>query len=233
MVELRFEVAGRDPENLVFPVARVLNGGFAGRDQTQVRAHIEELAHLGVKDPGETPTFYPLVSTAVSQATELEVVTGAGNWGEAEPVILFGRDGLLLTVGSDHTDRDLEGFSILKSKQVYPNLVAAKAWRYEEVIDHWDDITLRAWLDAGRSRIFQDATLAALMRPEDLLPRAKALIAGDPAGTVFFMGTVAAKEKIDFTDYFECELADPHTGLAIVCAHRLEPIGWFKGVIEA
>ena len=84
-------MADARPETVTFPVARVLNGGFAGRDQTQVRAHIEELAHLGVKDPGETPTFYPLFKTAVTQASELEVVAPAGNWGEAEPVILFTR----------------------------------------------------------------------------------------------------------------------------------------------
>ena len=231
MVELTFRIEGRSPEVLPFPVSRVLNGGFAGRDQTQVRAHIEELAHLGVKDPGETPTFYPLVSTAVSQTTDLEVVTDAGNWGEAEPVILFGKEGLLLTVGSDHTDRDLEGFSIIKSKQVYPNLVAQEAWRYEEVLPHWDDIMLRAWVGEGRTSLFQEAPLAALMRPEELVAKATSLIDGDPTGTVFFLGTVAAKEKITFAPYFECELSDPVTGLTIVCAHRLSPIRWFKGVI--
>ena len=83
MVDLVFEVTGKRPEKLVFPVRRVLNGGFAGRNQAQVRAHIEELAHLGVKDPGETPTFYPLVRTAVTQEDVLEVVGDSGNWGEA------------------------------------------------------------------------------------------------------------------------------------------------------
>ena len=232
MLELAFAVCGARPETVVFPVRRVLNGGFAGRDQAQVRAHIEELAHLGVKDPGETPTFYPLVRTAVSQAAELEVVGASGNWGEAEPVILFTGDGLLVTVGSDHTDRDLEGFSILKSKQVYPNMVARKAWRYEEVADRWDELMLRAWVGEGRRRLFQEAPLAALMRPEDLLARARALVEGDPEGTVFFLGTVAAREHITFADYFECELADAATGDTLVCAYRVRPIGWFKGRIE-
>lgn len=229
MVELTFQVRGASPGTVVFPVDRVLNGGFAGRDQAQVRAHIEELAHLGVKDPGETPTFYPLVKTAVTQAPELQVVGTTGNWGEAEPVILFGADGLLVSVGSDHTDRDLEGFSILKSKQVYPNVVGDAAWRYEEVLDHWDALMLRAWIGEGRSRLFQEAPLAALMRPEELIDRARVLIDGDPTGTVFFLGTVAAKEKIEGTDYFECELSDEATGDALVCAYRAAPISWFKG----
>ena len=228
MVELTFAVGGARPEVVTVPVARVLNGGFAGRDQAQVRAHIEELAHLGVEDPGETPTFYPLVKTAVTQAGELEVVGSTGNWGEAEPVIVFAAGGLLVTVGSDHTDRDLEGVSILKSKQVYPNVVGRSAWRYEEVLDRWDDLMLRAWLDKGRTRVFQEAPLAALMRPEELIERARALIDGDPTGTVFFLGTVAAKEKIEGTAYFECEIKDESMGEALVCAYEAIPITWFK-----
>ena len=230
-MQLTFDVVGAHPAAIVFPVKRVLNGGFAGRDQSQVRAHIEELAHLGVKDPGETPTFYPLVHTAVSQEPQLEVVGDKGNWGEAEPVILFTGDGLLVTVGSDHTDRDLEGFSIIKSKQVYPNMLAAKAWRFDEVVDRWDALTLRAWVGESRRALFQEAPLAALMRPEDLVDRARALIDGDPEGTVFFLGTVAGKMQIDFADVFECELEDPATGDTIVCAYRAEPLSWFNGTM--
>jgi hypothetical protein len=232
MVELVFDVIGQQPERLMFPVQRVLNGGFAGRDQTQVRAHIEELAHLGVKDPGETPTFYPLVRNAASQDAELQVIGDAGNWGEAEPVILFTENGLLVTVGSDHTDRTLEGFSIIKSKQVYPNILGRTAWRYEEVRPHWDEIMLRAWIGAGRGRLFQEAPLSALMAPAELIERAQALIDGDPTGTVFFMGTIAAKDQITFADVFECELADPVTGETISCVYRVSPVTWFKGSID-
>jgi hypothetical protein len=230
-MELTFAVKGSRPERVVVPVERVLNGGFAGRDQAQVRAHIEELAHLGVKDPGETPTFYPLVRTAVCQDAELQVATGTGNWGEAEPVIIFTADGLLVTVGSDHTDRDLEGFSIIKSKQVYPNVLSGEAWRYEEVLDRWDSLMLRAWVGEGRRRLFQEAPLAALMRPEELIERAKQLLACEPLGTVFFLGTIAAKEQITFADYFECELADGQSGETLTCAYRAAPIDWFKGTV--
>ncbi len=231
-MELTFKIMGVRPETVTVPVARVLNGGFAGRDQAQVRAHIEELAHLGVEDPGETPTFYPLVRTAVTQAPELEVVRAVGNWGEAEPVIIFVEGGMLVTVGSDHTDRDLEGFSILKSKQVYPDVVARSAWRYDEVFGRWDELMLRAWIGEGRTRLFQEAPLAALMRPEELIDRARSLIDGDPIGTIFFLGTVAAREKIESADFFECELKDESTGESLVCAYRAAPITWFKGALE-
>jgi hypothetical protein len=231
VVTLELDVLGQRAQTVSMRVARVVNGGFAGRDQTQVRAHIEELAHLGVADPGETPTFYPLVRTAVSQHEELEVVTDSGNWGEAEPVLLFTSEGLLVGVGSDHTDRDLEGFSILKSKQVYPNMLSRRVWRYDEVIDHWDELLLRAWVGEGRAELFQEAPLAALMRPEDLVRRVEDLVEGDLEGTVFFLGTVAAKKTITFADVFECELSDPRSGTVLVCTYRAAPIRWFKGVL--
>ena len=72
---------------------------------------------------------------------------------------------------------------------------------------------------------------AALMRPEELVDRARALIDGDPEGTVFFLGTIAGKMQIDFADVFECELEDPATGDTIVCAYRAEPLSWFNGTI--
>ena len=52
---------------------------------------------------------------------------------------------------------------------------------------------LRAWVGEGRTRLFQEAPLAALMRPEELIERARGLVDGDPVGTVFFLGTVAAQ----------------------------------------
>ncbi len=90
---------------------------------------------------------------------------------------------------------------------------------------------LRAWVGEGRTRLFQEAPLAALMRPEELIERARGLVDGDPVGTVFFLGTVAAKEKITFAGYFECELDDPVTGQTLVSAYRAAPIAWFKGDI--
>lgn len=236
MPVLEFELpgdgsAGKGPGGtLSFPVKKVLNGGFSGRNQEKVRAHIEELAHLGVEDPGETPTFYPLVSTVVTQAEAIEVVTDTGNWGEAEPVLLFHGGEVYVTVGSDHTDRSLEGASILKSKQVYPNVVARRAWALSEVRERWDDITLKAWVGRDREELFQDGRLGDLLSPEEMIDKARKIVdGGDMEGTVFFLGTIAALTTIDFHGAFECELRDDRSGRTITCLYESHPLSWFKG----
>lgn len=236
MSVLEFEIisdgsAGKEPGGtLSFPVRKVLNGGFSGRNQEKVRAHIEELAHLGVEDPGETPTFYPLVSTVVTQAETIEVVTDTGNWGEAEPVLLFQGDEIYVTVGSDHTDRSLEGASILKSKQVYPNVVGRQAWALTGVRERWDDVALKAWVGRDREELFQEGRLGDLLPPEKMIEKARAIVdGGDLEGTVFFLGTIAALSTIDFHREFECELRDEETGRAITCRYESRPLSWFKG----
>ena len=134
-----------------------------------------------------------------------------------------------MAVGSDHTDRELEETSILKSKQVYPNIISSSVWRYRELLDHWDELMLRSWTGVGRQKIYQEAPLAALMRPEELLERVKSLVEGDLTGTVIYSGTVAANENLSFTDFFEVELADPKTQKSLACAYVIRPIRWFKG----
>ncbi len=43
---------------LPFEAERLVIAGWAGRDETAVRRHIEELAELGVPPPSRTPLFY-------------------------------------------------------------------------------------------------------------------------------------------------------------------------------
>lgn len=230
MPVLDFELVGTDSGKVLeFPVKKVLNGGFSGRNQEKVRAHIEELAHLGVEDPGETPTFYPLVSATVTQADAIEVVADTGNWGEAEPVLLFKGDAVYLTVGSDHTDRSLEGASILKSKQVYPNVLARQAWPFDEIAERWDDIALSAWIGEGRKELFQEGRLGDLLPPQEMIEKARDVIDGGMDGTVFFMGTIAALTQIDFHARFECEIRDGRIGRTISCSYASRPLSWFKG----
>ena len=40
---------------LDFPVRRMVNAGYVGRDQATVRAHIEEMRHLGIPAPTTVP----------------------------------------------------------------------------------------------------------------------------------------------------------------------------------
>ena len=108
--------------------------------------------------------------------------------GEAEYVLLIGRNDIFVCIGSDHTDRGLESLSIEKSKQVYPKIVSRQVWRLDELLPRWDDLRLLSRVgEGGELTDYQDGTFSQLMRPERLLD----LIGPDPgAGTVVFSGTL-------------------------------------------
>ena len=51
---------------LSFTFNRMVNAGFVGRNQEEVRRHIEELAEKGIPGPATTPTMYPVVCRALT-----------------------------------------------------------------------------------------------------------------------------------------------------------------------
>ncbi|MBC7343458.1 MAG: DUF2848 family protein [Clostridia bacterium] len=224
-----------DPGQVIeYQVRRIVNGGFSGRNQEEVWKHIRELEKIGVPAPKSTPTFYPLLPDKVTTSTELLVI-GTGNSGEVEYALLCGDnsgspDRIWVALASDHTDRDLETMSILKSKQVYPNIISTGVWRLSDVLDHWDVIAIRSWVGRDRAQIYQDSTLAAIMRPEELLDKVRGLMAdGDLGGTIILSGTVATKGELSFHEWWESELADPVRGQTLTCNYHVQPIDWFKG----
>ena len=93
--------------------------GYSGRDKEKTYEHIRELAEIGIPEPKEVPNVYPVSVNNVVQSETMEVV-GKETSGEAEIVIIFGEteQDVYITVGSDHTDRELETVDINKSKQV-------------------------------------------------------------------------------------------------------------------
>lgn len=70
-----------------FVVENIYNGGYAGRDQTRVREHIEELALIGVPVPANIPTLYPLANNNLATADAIQVQNKETS-GEIEYVIL-------------------------------------------------------------------------------------------------------------------------------------------------
>lgn len=225
----KMQFVNEDGKKINFAVKKILNGGFAGRNQKAVWAHIEELEKIGVTPPQKTPTFYPLPSDLLVFDDEIEVLD-TGNSAEIEYVLLFAKDEIYVALGSDHTDRDLETHSIPKSKLVYPNIISRQVWTYGGLKDHWDQIEIRCWLGEEKETLYQDATLAAIMSPEQFIERLKELVDGDLEGLVFFSGTVAAlTEGIAYSDFVSGELADPVNDKKLEISYRVKPVTWFKG----
>jgi hypothetical protein len=193
--------------------------GWAGRDRAAVDHHIEELAAIGVPRPSTVPLFYRVAAANLTQADTIECVGDASS-GEVEPM-LFVHDGRLwLTVGSDHTDRSAETWSVALSKQVCAKPIARQAWPLDSVRARLDTLRLRSWIEeAGAQVVYQDGSLASLLPATDLLER---YLAGrTPAdGLVMSCGTLGAIGGVRPSTAFRMALEDPATGRVITHAYR-------------
>jgi hypothetical protein len=217
------------PERVEFDVRRILNAGFTGRDQAAVRRHIEELQAHGVPCPDRTPAFYPKLASLITTAAEVEVL-GLRTSGEGEFVLLVGRDEVLVAVGSDHTDRELETQTIEKAKLVCPSVLSAEVWDLAEVREGWDDLRLSSHVTVqGTRRLYQEGRLGRLLAPDDLLARVRDRVAGELWGTVIYSGTLELLGgELSCGERFEVELVDDRRGRTLHCAYRVRPVTWLK-----
>ncbi|GAA1168704.1 DUF2848 domain-containing protein [Pseudonocardia alaniniphila] len=221
------------PDGTTVPVTvtRLLNAGYAGREQEEVAAHVAELAELGIPAPAVTPAMYPVAPYLAAQADSVPVQHGRTS-GEAEWALVVAGpapEDLLLTVACDHTDRELEVHGVAWSKNAGLDVLGRGAWRLVDVEDHLDELHLRAWVanEDGAEQLIQDAKLAALLAPRYWLDELAELLV---PGTVLLSGTVAMLPGVDqFADRWRVELADASTGSTLELAYRVErmpePIG--------
>ncbi|VCU68037.1 hypothetical protein PIGHUM_00084 [Pigmentiphaga humi] len=209
---MRFELirAGRS-EFRTLDLCRVVIAGWTGRDPAKVREHIWELASLGVAPPRATPCFYRVGLELLSTASSIDCI-GDQSSGEAEFIIVVDEAGAWwVGLGSDHTDRHVETYSIPVSKQICPKPVASALWAYEEVADHWDALELRSWVDDGAGlTLYQEGTLAGMLDPRQT---ARAYVEQGHGeigpGTLMFGGTFAALGGIRPRQRLRMELRDP------------------------
>lgn len=202
-----------------FEPTEMVIAGWAARDRAAIDHHIEELAAIGVPRPSTVPLFYRVSAATLTQSDTIECI-GAGSSGEVEPVLFVHEGRLWLTVGSDHTDREAETWSVALSKQLCAKPVAREAWALDDVAARLDALTLRSWIEEdGREIAYQDGTLAALVPGPDLLARYLAGRAA-PQGLVMSCGTLGAIGGVRPSTAFRMALGDPATGRAIGCAYR-------------
>lgn len=193
--------------------------GWTGRDKAALDHHIEELAAIGVPGPSTVPLYYRASADRLIQDTAVQVLGGDSS-GEVEPVLVATEAGLLLTVGSDHTDRRVESYSIVVSKQMCPKVLATAAWPVEP--GPWLDrlvLESRATI-GGREVVYQRGTLA-MIRP---LAELAAGYGGLKPGTVMLCGTVPVEGGIRHADRFAMRLSDPETGAVIEHAYTIETL---------
>lgn len=208
MFDLTFTIETRNGATpLTLAIDQAVIAGWTGRDPVARDKHIAELEAIGIARPATTPIYYRCSARRLTQEDSIEVC-GGNSSGEVE-FVLFGWEGrTFVGLGSDHTDRKVEGYSVTVSKQMCDKPIASTLWELEDVIDHWDRLILRshAWIGGKRER-YQEGTLDAMLSVSELL--ARGFDGKLPDGCVMFGGTFAAEGGIRPASRFEYELEDP------------------------
>jgi hypothetical protein len=221
-MQITVERTGAPSERLDLPVGRALLAGYTGRDQATVRAHVAELAAHGIAAPERVPTVYPVPGTRVCVADAISV-HGLDTSGEGEFVMYRHGDRLLIGVASDHTDRGLEGYSIVKAKQCSDKPVGQTWWDYADLADGWDRIVLQAdALIDGTWQPYQQGPLADMLTPADILAEVDRR-AAPAAGDAVFSGTLPViGGEFRPSEEFRVTLTDPATDRQISCRYRID-----------
>ncbi|MDP9821862.1 DUF2848 family protein [Nocardioides massiliensis] len=209
----------RTPRELA--VERMYNMGSATRDADVAVHHQKEVADAGVKIAFDIPAprIYPITPQALTTATSVEV-HGSRTSGEVEIVLIVSDGEVLVGVGSDHTDRDLERVSIVYSKQTCPNILAPTLWRLSEIADHWDECVLESWVDG---KLYQQTPTGTFLSPEDLLRILDERANPPKSDYVLFAGTIVALDgKLDYGQEWSFRLHDPVLDREIRHTYRLE-----------
>ena len=226
MNRLHFQVEGEAGFDLL--PAQLVVAGWTGRDTAAIEHHIEELASIGVPRPSSVPLYYRLGRMLLTQDDTLEML-GTASSGEAEPVLLRHRGRWWLTVGSDHTDRAVESYSVAVSKQLCAKPLARQAWAWDDIAARADHLTLHSEIfEHDRWVPYQDGPLARI-RP---LP---SLVEGLPPdvpvtdGLVLFCGTLGAIPRDDGVgirpaERMRIELIDTAGGRRITHEYAVLPL---------
>lgn len=214
---MRFQTSDGNPIDL--EITRALVAGWTGRDSAAVEHHIEELAALGVARPSTIPLYYRVSAQLLTQRDTIEVV-GPSTSGEVEPVVMDDGERLWLTLGSDHTDRDLEARSVALSKQICPKPLATVAWPFDAVTDRLDTLELRSWCRDEAEEgwtLYQQGTLAALTPLAELIEGAPGGAGGGLGrGGLMMCGTLpVVSGGIRPARHMRLEMRDPTSGSVI------------------
>jgi hypothetical protein len=193
---------------LTLAIDQAVIAGWTGRDPAARDKHIAELEAIGIARPATTPIYYRVSARRITTADSIEV-SGNDSSGEVEFVLIGWQGRMFVGLGSDHTDRKVETYSVTVSKQMCDKVMAPVLWELDEVAGHWDQMILRshAWIDGARV-LYQEGTLDGMLSVADLISRGFGG-KGLPDGCAMFGGTFAAKGGIRPASRFEYELEDP------------------------
>jgi hypothetical protein len=218
----------QERRRLTFNYSRMTNAGYVGKNQEEVRRHIEELAAKGIPGPKSIPVLFPVVCHALTTDSAVEVY-GSETSGEVEYVLCVVReDEVYVGLGSDHTDRHLEEVDIPRAKQICPNLMARTVWPLGEVERHWDDLLMSANVTKdGKDSRYQEGRLGLLLNPAELMSFVKSKISGPLENLIIFSGTMGMLTgEFVFGHKFSAKLIDEKLNRRLELSYDIKPLDY-------
>jgi len=215
-------------EAFSFEFTRMVNAGYVGRNQEEVRRHIEELAAKGIPGPKRTPVLFPVVPRQIVFDDQIEVY-GNNTSGEVEYVLLMQDENTVYVgLGSDHTDRHLEETDIPRSKQICPNVICRSVWPLEEVEKHWDQLIIKAdVVKDGQQTAYQEGKLELIMDPATLMDFVRGEIGGPLRDMVIYSGTIGLiTGELVSGEKFKAALDDPVLGRGLSLEYGVLPLSY-------
>ena len=168
MVDLTFTIDARGATTpLTLAIDQAVIAGWTGRDPVARDKHIAELEAIGIARPATTPIYYRVSARRLTTADSIEV-SGGNSSGEVEFVLIGWQGRIFVGLGSDHTDRKVETYSVTVSKQMCDKVMAPVLWELEDVAGHWDQMILRSFAWIGGTRVCtRKVRSTACCRPEN------------------------------------------------------------------
>lgn len=203
-----------DPQGIVKPrwlrVTGLVCADYTTRDGRGRLGAGQEGYGDGATSPAGTPVFYPVAPYLLMTGGRITVQM-PGTSPEVEWVVIVQEDQWFVTVGSDHTDRELEKTDPLRAKQMCPKVISPFTWPMSAVESHWNQLRLRCWVQVGGGQWipYQDEAASELMHPAeqmDMLQRSQGPVR---TGAVLFGGTVPLLTSPTDADRVRIELWDP------------------------
>lgn len=208
-----------DEDTIAVYIEQLIVAGWTGRDRAAVDHHIAELAALGIAPPSQVPLYYRVSANLLTQDNYVQVV-GDTSSGEVEPLLIRSNDQLWLGLGSDHTDRQLETYTVAASKQACVKPVAAELWAYDSVAAHIDELILRCSIEEnGQWVSYQEGTLASIQPLQTLINAAP--LSEDAA---MLCGTLGAIGGVRPARHYHMSLEDPVLSRSIHLEYRVDEL---------
>lgn len=210
-------------EPIPIAASAVMIIGYAGRDQREVANRLGLLAAQGISVPDATPTVIPVTRDRLTQRAHI-AVQGSHTSGEAEVVMIVNGSEVFLSVGSDHTDRNLMKVDVPAAKQVCPKVLGRTVWRLGDTESHWDDLELRAWIQRPCVP-YQSGSLQELLKPQHILDAVRQARGSVPDQAIIFCGTLPLlTDRFIPSDVFTAQLHDPHLNRSLWIRYRVSQL---------